>query len=79
MPNESAVNISNSCNNENDYDSINYYLYYYQFKISEADITWMGECIEDGGREVGKGQIMRCFAELKRAIRIISDSYKEEF
>ena len=54
-------------------------MYYYLFKISEADTTRMGECIEDAGREGGKGQIMRGFAEPERAVRIISDFYKEEF
>lgn len=47
--------------------------------MSEADTTWMGECFEDAGREGGKGQIMRGFAEPEGAMRIISDIYKEEF
>ena len=63
---------------KNDYN-INYYLYYYQFKMSEADTTGMGEHIENGGREVGKGQIMKGFAEPEGAVRIVSEFYKEEF
>lgn len=64
---------------KNDYDNINYYLYYYQFKMSEADTTAMGEHIENGGREAGKGQIMKGFAGTEGAVRIVSEFYKEEF
>lgn len=64
---------------KNDYDNITYYLYYYQFKMSEADTTAMGEHIENGGREAGKGQIMKGFAGTEGAVMIVSEFYKEEF